>query len=90
MTHIGSYPPKYTPSIRKQIEIIKPDIFICGHSHILKVIPDKKLNLLHMNPGAVAIMDFTKSEHCCVFLLKKGKIHTMEAVELGKRGKIKP
>ncbi|QNL22554.1 metallophosphoesterase family protein [Hyphobacterium sp. CCMP332] len=90
MTHIGSYPPKYNTSIRKQIEIIRPDIFVCGHSHILKVIPDKKLNLLHMNPGAAGHHGFHKIRTLLRFSIEKGNIHSMEAVELGKRGKIKP
>ncbi len=90
ITHIGGYPPRYNPSIRKQLEIIRPDIFICGHSHILKVIPDKKLNLLHMNPGAAGHHGFHKVRTILRFSIDAGKIHSMEAVELGLRGKIKP
>jgi|SRR5688500_8152677 len=50
MKHIGGYPDKYTPSIRKQLLELKPDIFVCGHSHILRVIFDKKQNVLYLNP----------------------------------------
>lgn len=52
MTHIGGYPGKYTNRIKKIIIKEKPDLFISGHSHILKIMPDKELNLLHINPGA--------------------------------------
>ena len=52
MTHIGGYPPKYTSTIKKEIIVAKPQLFICGHSHILKVIYDAHLQCLHMNPGA--------------------------------------
>ena len=52
MTHIGGYPGRYEPEARMWIERIHPDLFISGHSHILKVINDKKYHLLHMNPGA--------------------------------------
>ncbi len=52
MTHIGGYPNKYNPRIREEIKNNPPKLFITGHSHILKVMWDKKLNLLHMNPGA--------------------------------------
>ena len=53
ITHIGGYPPKYNGKVRDALKENPPDLFITGHSHILKVIPDKTLNLLHMNPGAV-------------------------------------
>ena len=50
ITHIGGYPGKYTKGIKEKIQKVRPNLFICGHSHILKVIFDKKFNLLHMNP----------------------------------------
>ncbi len=52
MTHIGGYPGKYHPQSKKIIELEKPGLFVCGHSHILKVIYDKKFSMLHINPGA--------------------------------------
>ncbi|MCX6286217.1 MAG: metallophosphoesterase family protein [Bacteroidetes bacterium] len=52
MTHIGGYPGRYHPQSKKIIELEKPGLFVCGHSHILKVIYDKKYSLLHINPGA--------------------------------------
>jgi hypothetical protein len=53
MTHIGGYPGKYTKKIIELIKKYNPNIFICGHSHILKVLNDKKFNLIHINPGAI-------------------------------------
>ena len=58
MTHIGGYPNKYNVRIREEIKKNPPKLFISGHSHILKVMWDKKLNLLHMNPGACGIHGF--------------------------------
>ena len=52
MTHIGGYPGKYEKGIKQIIKNKKPDLFISGHSHILKIMHDKELNILHMNPGA--------------------------------------
>ena len=51
MTHIGGYPGRYSSRVRKDLKSNPPGLFICGHSHVLKVMPDKQLNLLHMNPG---------------------------------------
>ena len=53
MTHIGGYPGRYAKNIKEMLEIKKPNLFISGHSHILKVIYDKELDILHMNPGAI-------------------------------------
>ncbi|MCM1532656.1 MAG: metallophosphatase family protein [Bacteroides sp.] len=58
LTHIGGYPGKYYPDVKKILLREKPDIFVCGHSHILKVIRDEKLNLLHINPGAAGNKGF--------------------------------
>ena len=60
MTHIGGYPGHYMPEVKYILEEKKPDLYICGHSHILKVIYDKKLNLLHINPGAAGNSGFHK------------------------------
>lgn len=86
MTHIGGYPGKYNPAIRKEIQENPPKLFICGHSHILKVIPDKKLNLLHMNPGACGMHGFHQVRTMLRFELQSGKIQNLEVIELGKRG----
>jgi putative phosphoesterase len=86
MTHIGGYPNKYSPRIREEIKINPPKIFISGHSHILKVQYDKKLNLLHLNPGAAGISGFHQLKTMLRFSLDKGDIKDMEIIELGKRG----
>ena len=81
ITHIGSYPPKYNKKILTQIEEIKPSIFICGHSHILKVIYDKKLNCLHLNPGAIGKHGFHKKRTALSFTLDQGQISNMKIIE---------
>ena len=58
MTHIGGYPDHYMPEVRRILQDKKPDLYICGHSHILKVMYDKQLNLLHINPGAAGNSGF--------------------------------
>lgn len=85
MTHIGGYPGKYNPAIREEIYAKPPGLFICGHSHILKVMPDKKLNLLHMNPGACGIYGFHQVRTMLRFELNQGRIENLEVIELGKR-----
>jgi putative phosphoesterase len=87
MTHIGGYPNRYTPGIKEQLEAEKPKLFICGHSHILKVIYDKKLQLLHLNPGAAGYHGFHKLKTLLRFELNQGKIENLEIVELGPRYK---
>lgn len=89
MTHIGGYPGKYAPRIKKQLEINGPQLFICGHSHILKVIQDKQLNLLHLNPGAAGIEGFHQIRTFMRFEINAGKMSNLEVIELGPRGKIK-
>jgi len=86
MTHIGGYPNKYNPRIREEIKKTPPKIFISGHSHILKVQFDKKLNLLHLNPGAAGKHGFHKIRTLLRFVLDNGNIKDLEIIELGKRG----
>lgn len=86
MTHIGGYPNKYNQRIREDINLNPPKIFIAGHSHILKVVFDKKLNLLHLNPGAAGNHGFHKIRTMLRFELNAGKIENMEVIELAKRG----
>lgn len=88
ITHIGGYPGNYFPEAAKKIAEHKPDLFICGHSHILKVMPDKKNNLLHMNPGAAGKHGFHKIRTILRFNIHEGKISDLEAIELGLRGAI--
>jgi uncharacterized protein len=86
MTHIGGYPGKYPTRIRQALMEEKPDLFICGHSHILKIISDKTLNLLHINPGACGNEGFHKVKTLVRFWIVEGKIQNLEIVELGARG----
>jgi putative phosphoesterase len=86
MTHIGGYPGKYSPAIRDEIYSNPPKLFICGHSHILKVMPDRKLNLLHMNPGACGNHGFHQVRTMLRFTIDMGKIENLEVIELGVRG----
>ncbi len=84
MTHIGGYPGKYNPAIRKEMAENPPKLFICGHSHILKVMPDKQLGLIHMNPGAVGKHGFQKVRTMLRFELNDGKIENLEVIEFKK------
>ena len=86
MTHIGGYPNRYHQRIREDLKRNPPKIFIAGHSHILKVQYDKKLNLLHLNPGAAGNYGFHKIRTMLRFSLDNGEIKNMEIIELSKRG----
>lgn len=83
ITHIGGYPGKYSPAIKEEIHNNPPQLFICGHSHILKVMNDKKLNLLHMNPGAAGISGFHKVRTMLRFKIEGKNIFDLEVIELG-------
>jgi len=92
MTHIGGYPPKYTAALKKRLDDIRPDVFICGHSHILKVLPDVERQLLHLNPGAAGQEGFHQVRtllRLAVDLEKRGlaSISQLEVIELGKLGR---
>lgn len=82
MTHIGGYPGKYHPSIKRQIYTKPPQLFITGHSHILKVIFDKAINCLHINPGAAGKQGWHKVRTLVKFCISEEKIHTLEIVEM--------
>lgn len=86
MTHIGGYPGRYNPAIRKELYETRPDLFIAGHSHILKVVYDPSLNCLHINPGAAGISGFHVVRTLVRFALQAGKVTDLEVIELGKRG----
>lgn len=89
MTHIGGAPPRYNPMVLPTLKADTPDIFICGHSHILRVIRDKDMaNMLYINPGAAGKEGFHKMRTLLRFNLHDGVISQMEVVELGKRGDI--
>jgi putative phosphoesterase len=81
ITHIGGYPGRYALAVREQIKIHTPDLFISGHSHILKVINDKKLKLLHMNPGAAGTHGFHKVRTMLRFEISEKKIQNLEVIE---------
>ena len=85
ITHIGGYPGRYVPRVREIIKTEKPKLFICGHSHILKVMYDKKHECLHMNPGAAGISGFHHVKTMLRFVLDNGNIRDLEVIELGKR-----
>ncbi len=82
ITHIGGYPGRYAPGITRILTEKKPDIFICGHSHILKVINDSKLNLLHLNPGAIGKSGFHQVRTALRFQIEGNNIKEMEIIEL--------
>lgn len=87
MTHIGGAPPRYKPAIKQQFKLSTPDIFVCGHSHILKVMRDPAFsNMLYINPGAAGKEGFHHMRTLLRFTLDHGNIKGMEVVELGKRG----
>jgi putative phosphoesterase len=87
MTHIGGAPPRYNPQVMPTLKSDTPDIFVCGHSHILRVIRDKSLNnMLYINPGAAGREGFHKFRTLLRFNLHEGLISQMEVIELGKRG----
>jgi len=85
MTHIGGSPGKYPSRIRERMLDLKPGIFVCGHSHILKIIYDHKMNLLFLNPGAAGKEGFHKVRTMLRFTIDGSNIKDMEVIELGTR-----
>jgi putative phosphoesterase len=84
ITHIGGYPGKYSPAIREEIYRNPPGLFITGHSHILKVIYDKKISCLHLNPGAAGKQGWQKVRTLLRFSISAEKIHNLDVIELVK------
>ena len=82
ITHIGGYPNRYDIRVRENIKQNPPDLFICGHSHILKVMSDKKLNLLHMNPGAIGKYGIHNVRTMLRFEIDGNKIQNLEVIEI--------
>ena len=82
MVHIGGYPGRYDVNARRLIDQHRPDLFICGHSHILKVVRDTKRNMLVINPGAAGIQGFHLVRTALRFRLDAGRIYDMEVFEL--------
>lgn len=83
MKHIGGYPGHYDPSVRGSIMARPPQLFISGHSHILKVMFDKTLGCLHINPGAAGISGFHKVRTLVRFCIDGREIKDLEVIELG-------
>lgn len=82
ITHIGGYPGHYSPRVKPLILQNPPQLFICGHSHILKVVPDNKLHLLHINPGACGRQGWHKIKTIVRFEINEGKLSHLEVIEL--------
>ena len=85
ITHIGGYPNRYEKRIKDELKLNPPDILICGHSHILKIIYDKKLNFLYLNPGAAGKSGFHKVRTMIRFSIDNNLIENMEIIELEQR-----
>ncbi|MCQ2226533.1 MAG: metallophosphatase family protein [Bacteroidales bacterium] len=85
MMHIGGYPGNYSPQALSEMMKKPPQIFVAGHSHILKVIYDKKYNCLHLNPGACGRYGFHLVRTALRFEIADGEVRNMEVIELGKR-----
>lgn len=81
ITHIGGYPGNYAKNVESKLKEISPDLFICGHSHILKIMKDKKLNLIHMNPGAIGKYGFHNIRTMIRFEVSNGNIDNVEVIE---------
>jgi putative phosphoesterase len=87
MTHIGGVPGNYDKQVKPGIYTDPPDLFICGHSHIAKIMNDKKYGFLYVNPGAAGYTGFHKYMTALRFQIDGTRIHDMELIELGERGK---
>ncbi len=85
MTHIGGWPGHYPYELRRTLELAKPDIFVCGHSHILKVMYDKEMGFLHINPGAAGRQGFHKVSTLVRFTID-GTPKDLEIMEFDKVG----
>jgi hypothetical protein len=87
ITHIGGYPPKYNKRIRKILEETRPGLFICGHSHILKIMTDaERDNMLYINPGAAGNQGFHLIKTLVKFSIENSKLTKLQVIELGRRG----
>ncbi len=82
LTHIGGYPGRYAPGIKDRLELSRPKIFVCGHSHILKIIPDRNLGVLTINPGAAGKQGWQKVRTLVKVTLDNGGITGCQVIEL--------
>jgi putative phosphoesterase len=87
MKHIGGYPGHYERGVKEELQKIQPGLFIAGHSHILKVMRDATLGLVHMNPGACGHNGWHQMRTLLRFSIDGARIHAVEAIELGPRGR---
>lgn len=87
LTHIGGYPGHYAPQIKQKIYANPPKLFVCGHSHILKVMNDKTLKLLHLNPGAAGKSGFHNIATVLRFNIEAEQIRDLEVIEFNKSDK---
>lgn len=85
MTHIGGYPGRYSPGVKRLLAENHINLMVTGHSHILKVMPDPELGLLHVNPGAAGYHGWQKQRTLVRMTLDAGRICDLEVIELGKR-----
>lgn len=89
--HIGGYPGAYPPAVRRKLDEYRPGLFICGHSHILRVMRDKeRMGMLMMNPGAAGTEGFHRMKTAIRFCVNGQAVQDVEVVELGLRGKLPP
>lgn len=88
MIHIGGYPGRYLPKVRKLIEEHRPGLFISGHSHILKVMPDQRHHLLHINPGAAGNSGFHKSITLVRFKIENGRPSDLEILDIDRKKRL--
>lgn len=88
ITHIGGAPGRYDRRISQEIYVNPPDLFICGHSHIAKIMHDRKGGFLYVNPGAAGYTGFHRVMTAVRFSIDGRSIHSMELIELGERGRI--
>ena len=86
ITHIGGYPGRYDRSVKSELNQRPPGLFVCGHSHILRVKRDKKLKLLHVNPGAAGNQGFHQVKTGIVLTIEDGEVTRVQAADLGQRG----
>jgi putative phosphoesterase len=88
MIHIGGYPGHYPTKIKQSLKEIRPDVFVCGHSHILKIMYDQTLGFLHLNPGSCGREGFHKVRSAITFSIEGTAIQDMAVIELGPRGNL--
>lgn len=88
MTHIGGHPGKYARGVKESLEEQKPDVFITGHSHILKIMRDPRYGLLYINPGAAGNHGFHLVKTAVWIQVANGNIGQIDVIELGRRGQI--